>query len=220
MFDRIAPRYDLLNRLLSFGIDRRWRRRLVACLADRRIHKLCDLATGTGDQLVDLCRKLPAVHQAIGIDLAAEMMAFAEPKVAPFPARLVRGDGTRLPLRSESLDAITISFGIRNLPDTQAGLREMARVLKPDGTAAILEFGMPENAIVRTAYKLYFRRILPFIGGIVSGDKQAYRYLNTTVESFPYGSDFEDLMRSSGFNTVESERLTFGIAYLYLGRTS
>ncbi len=221
MFDRIAHRYDLLNRLLSMRRDVAWRKQLSELLPLRNDLRVLDLATGTGDVLLALRADCARVRTGVGVDMAGKMLALGKQKFEDTgnatALRMVRGDATCLAIASERFDVVTISFGIRNVIDVDAALREMYRVLKSDGRALILEFALPANPIMRWGYLLYFRNILPRIGGIVSGDSYAYRYLNQTVETFPYGEAFCDHMRSAGFTNVRSYPLTFGIAMIYQG---
>ncbi len=221
MFDRIAPRYDCLNRLLSLRRDVAWRKCMAQQLPAGGALCLLDLATGTGDVLLSLCAREPRVTTAVGLDISGGMLARARVKVArarPAAAcALVRGDATRLGLRDASFDAVTIAFGIRNVTNVDVALREMRRVLRPGGRALVLEFSLPAHALVRGAYLLYFRHVLPRIGGLISGDFQAYRYLNETVETFPFAAAFCALMTGAGFRDVCAIPLTFGIATLYLG---
>ena len=220
MFDRIAHRYDLLNRLLSFGTDVRWRKKMAKRLSDKSYPLILDLATGTCDQLISL-HKNTSIEKAIGVDRSYGMLEFGQQKIDELKLNdkitLVQGDATALPLKSNEFDAVTISFGIRNVIDVEVGLKEMARILKPGGKCLILEFGLPKNVIIRSSYLFYFRYILPLIGGLISGDSYAYNYLNKTVETFPYGNDFCELMEKSGFKTVSAKPLTFGVAYIYEG---
>jgi demethylmenaquinone methyltransferase / 2-methoxy-6-polyprenyl-1,4-benzoquinol methylase len=221
MFDRIAHRYDLLNHLLSFGTDCYWRARVARQLRDLDVRRFADIATGTADQLLALCHRCPELECAIGIDMSAKMLEFGQEKVVSdrtkAPLLLVHGDALHLPLRDNTVDAVTISFGIRNVVDVVGGLREMHRVLVPGGRAIVLEFSLPSWALFRNLYLFYFRHILPKIGGLISGDSHAYSYLNQTVETFPYGDAFCDLMREAGFATVSAKPLTFGIATMYCG---
>jgi len=220
MFDRIAERYDLLNRVLSFGRDIAWRNRLVRALPQRGNLHVLDLATGTADVLLACARRGPGVARGVGLDPSAGMLGHGARKIRRAgldgTLTLFQGDGATLPYADATFDATTIAFGIRNYADYEAGLREMHRVVKPDGRALILEFSLPANAAFRTLYLFYFRNILPRIGGLLSGDFAAYSYLNRTVETFPYGEAFCDKMRRSGFKTVEAHPLTFGIATLYI----
>lgn len=222
MFDRIAHRYDLLNRLLSFGRDIAWRKEIARNLPPGNALRVLDLATGTADVLLELGRQPGRIALGVGVDPSSGMLAFGRKKLAESGfsgiRALVRGDAARLGFQSEVFDAITIAFGIRNVDDPVAGLREMCRVLKPGGRALVLEFSLPGNRIFRLIYLLYFRHILPRIGGLISGDAAAYRYLNKTVEVFPYGEAFCRLMREAGFAEAEARPLTFGIATLYVGR--
>ena len=221
MFDRIAHRYDLLNRLLSFGTDVRWRKRLAAHLPAGANLEVLDLATGTADLLITMQRHCQRVARGTGVDVSFGMLSFGLPKLTALGLadrfRLVRGDAMCLPLPCERYDAVTISFGIRNVLDVPAGLREMCRILKPGGRALVLEFSLPGNALFRAGYLFYFRHVLPRIGALLSGDGHAYRYLNQTVETFPYGEDFCALLRDAGFREVKAFPLTFGIATLYQG---
>jgi len=220
MFDRIAPRYDLLNHLLSLNRDKAWRKRMGRLLPEGNNLSVLDLATGTGDQLLAL-HDTGTVSFGVGLDMAAEMMAIGMKKieVRGLADRLtmVRGDASVIPFADNSFDAVTITFGIRNLVDVRTGLTEMLRVLRPGGRALILEFSLPENRLLRRMYLLYFRHLLPRLGALISGDRQAYRYLNQTVETFPYGEDFCALMRNAGFGEVAAHPLTLGIATIYRG---
>lgn len=221
MFDRIAPTYDPLNRILSAGTDTRWRRRVARYLPKDRPLELLDLATGTGDLLIALCQAEPRIQRALGMDLSEGMLAVGRQKLQklhlPQATALETGDATKVPVDNESFDAVTIAFGIRNVDDVPASLREMHRILRPDGRAIILEFSLPRSRIMRGLYLLYFRRILPWIGARVSGDRYAYSYLNQSVEAFPYGEAFCQMMRDAGFVRVQAHPLTFGIATIYQG---
>jgi demethylmenaquinone methyltransferase/2-methoxy-6-polyprenyl-1,4-benzoquinol methylase len=221
MFDRIAHRYDLLNQLLSFGQDVIWRRKESRHLKDIPDQVVLDLATGTADLLIAVCQKNSQVKSGVGIDLAEKMLDIGKRKIAEknldSQLKLELGDAVNIPFSDNSFDAVMIAFGIRNVEDIHTGLLEMNRVLKAGGRVLILEFSLPQNRIIRSVYLFYFRRILPRIGALISGDKYAYGYLNETVEAFPYGKDFEDLMSSAGFTKIKSTPLTFGIATIYQG---
>lgn len=221
MFDRIAHRYDLLNRVLSMRQDVAWRKRLATLLPERDDLRVLDLATGTGDVLLTLRAASPRVRSGVGMDMSGKMIYIGKDKFEDSgqasALQMVRGDAMRIAAASTSFDVVTISFGIRNVLDVDAALREMHRVLKPGGRVLILEFSLPKNALLRWAYLLYFRNVLPRIGGLVSGDSYAYRYLNQTVETFPYGEAFAELIRSAGFTDVKMTPLTFGIATIYQG---
>jgi demethylmenaquinone methyltransferase/2-methoxy-6-polyprenyl-1,4-benzoquinol methylase len=221
MFDRIAGRYDLLNRTLSMGIDIGWRRELAGMLPARPALRVLDLASGTADVPLSLCEHNRDVLEVVGTDLSEGMLAIGADKVKAAcregQIRLQSGDAMAIPFEAESFDAVTISFGIRNVPDVSQCLREMARVLKPGGYGLVLEFSTPEIPGFKQAYLLYLRHVLPRIGAMVSGDAHAYRYLNQTIESFPYGQTFCDLMIEAGFSEVDAYPLSGGIATIYRG---
>ena len=219
MFDRIARRYDLLNRLLSARRDVAWRSLAAHLIRARGAREVLDVATGTADLLMEICRE-PSLR-GVGVDIAERMLEVGRDKVAAagMASRLTlqSGDAMALPFEAAQFDAVTIAFGIRNVSDVSQALGEMYRVLRPGGSLAVLEFSIPSGALFRRLYLWYFRRILPLIGSVISGDRHAYLYLNRTVESFPYGAAFEALMRGAGFGRVVALPLTFGIASLYLG---
>ncbi|MEK6578501.1 MAG: bifunctional demethylmenaquinone methyltransferase/2-methoxy-6-polyprenyl-1,4-benzoquinol methylase UbiE, partial [Bdellovibrionota bacterium] len=220
LFDRIAGRYDSLNRILSLGIDLYWRRVLSRSLAAKPI-KVLDLATGTADQIIDLVSVYPSIENAIGLDLSNGMLEKGRAKVldAGFEDRITlrEGDAQNLPFPESTFQATSISFGIRNIPDVALALREMLRVLVPGGQSFVLEFSTPRNRIFRTFYFFYLRHVLPQIGALLSGDSVAYRYLNQTIEGFPSGNEFCALMTKAGFVHIRARPLTFGIATLYSG---
>lgn len=221
MFDRIARRYDLLNRLLSLRQDVRWRKKLTEMLPDRPSLSVLDLATGTADVLLSLFRHSRKVEIGIGLDMAENMLRIGRHKVRQKHLNssviLFPGDAVRIPFSTATFDVITMAFGIRNVQDIPAALREMMRILKPGGRLLILEFSLPKNRYFRSLYLFYFRRILPSIGGLISGDRKAYGYLNKTVETFPYGQDFCQLMIEAGFQNVQDVPLTLGISSIYKG---
>ena len=221
MFDRIAHRYDLLNHLLSLGQDILWRRMVARRLARAGGRHVLDIATGTGDQMLAMCNRMPEIETAIGVDRSPQMLANGAPKIYGHhdadKMALVLGDALELPVRSQSICLATITFGIRNVTETGRGLSEIARVLRPGGQAVILEFSLPANRMLRRLYLFYFRNILPKIGGLISGDSHAYQYLNETVETFPYGAAFGKLMTDNGFSSVTATPLTFGVATVYQG---
>jgi demethylmenaquinone methyltransferase/2-methoxy-6-polyprenyl-1,4-benzoquinol methylase len=220
MFGRIARRYDIANLLLSFGIDRYWRWRLVRAVRRSQPTSVLDLATGSGDVAFALSRSLPAKTRIIGMDFCAPMLAQADAKKrAAGPDRhphlsFQLGDGLALPLADASCDAITISFGLRNLADRHRGLREMHRVLRPGGHLFILEFSQP-HAWLRPAYLFYLRRILPAIAGLVTGDRQAYVYLNESIELFPGRPELTREISAAGFTGIQASAFTGGIVALH-----
>jgi len=221
MFDRIAPRYDLLNRLLSFGRDTAWRRRLAVRLGDRSDQRILDLATGTADVLLTASRVSRTVRFGVGLDPAAAMLRRARAKTARrrLEDRLavLQGDATDTPFQDDCFDAVTVAFGIRNMADVPAALQEARRVLRLTGRLLVLEFSVPAHRAVRPAYLFYFRHVLPRLGAWISGHPSAYRYLNESVESFPHGEALCEAMAAAGFENVHAQPLTFGVATLYQG---
>ncbi len=222
MFDAIARHYDFLNHLLSAGIDRRWRTRAIRSLALTGRERVLDLCTGTGDLAIAAIDASPAAHRVVGIDFAGAMLQVGLEKVRARRldgrVSLVRGDATRVPAASGSVDAITIGFGIRNVQETAAACDEMARVLRPGGRLAILEFAIPTTPGVRHAYLWYFNQVLPRIGRIVSRHNAAYGYLPASVGTFATPDEFVKILRQSGFVEIGAVPLTFGIVYLYTAR--
>jgi len=221
MFDRIAHRYDLLNRLLSFRQDVAWRNKLARFLPNQENLSVLDVATGTGDVLITLKKKSSKISSAIGIDMAERMLEQGRVKLKKLKLEnaisLQKGDATDIQFPVNSFDAVTIAFGIRNVNNLDGALQSMYKVLKEKGKVLILEFSLPRNPLLKNIYLFYFRKILPKIGGLLSGDSYAYNYLNETVESFPYGEDFTKILHKNGFNNVRFYPLTFGIATIYHG---
>jgi demethylmenaquinone methyltransferase/2-methoxy-6-polyprenyl-1,4-benzoquinol methylase len=220
MFGRIASRYDLLNHLLSLNLDRRWRRRTVERVS--RIvpgagARILDLCCGTGDVLIELerHRRTPAV----GADFCHPMLTAAAAKLARAELRstLIEADGLKLPIADSSLDAITIAFGFRNFANYAKGLEEILRVLKPGGVAAILEFSQPRNRLFARVYDWFSTVLLPRVGGLISGSRQAYSYLPASIRKFPNADQLADSMYSAGFQRVEQELMTFGAVALHIG---
>ncbi len=221
LFDRISPRYDFLNHLLSAGMDIRWRRRVAKLAGEARPDVVLDLACGTCDQILAVLKAGDGIKLGCGIDMSEKMLQIGADKVANKHLDdricLTRADGQDLPLAGDTVDFATISFGIRNLPDPRRGLAEFRRVLKPGGTVAVLEFSLPTSRMVRMVYLFYFRWILPWVGALVSGDSRAYRYLNRTVEGFLHGKEFCAMLTDAGFGQVKMIPLSLGIATIYLG---
>lgn len=221
MFDRIAPTYDLLNHLLSFGSDFSWRRQAARCIDRRGALRVVDLATGTADLLIALLRECPDVSDAVGLDCSDEMLRVGREKVRKcglsHRASFVRDDATQTSLPAGGVDVVTMGFGIRNTPDARKTLDEIHRLLKPGGTAVILEFSLPANSIVRWGYLAYLRFIVPVIGAAVSRDWRAYRYLNQSIEAFHGPAVFCSMMEQAGFRSVSATPLTGGVASIYKG---
>jgi demethylmenaquinone methyltransferase/2-methoxy-6-polyprenyl-1,4-benzoquinol methylase len=219
MFDTIAGRYDLLNHVLSCNIDRRWRRALVAFAAVRDGERVLDVATGTADVAIEFARSSRA-GEIMGVDLSSRMLQVGREKLARqrLEGRIVlrEGDALALPFPDACFDAVTIAFGLRNLPDYARGVAEMARVAKPGGRVVVLEFLPPRGAAL-VAYRAYLSTFLPLAGRLVSGSKDAYRYLASSVRGFVSAEDVRSLLAGAGFARVESRRLTGGVAGLYRG---
>jgi demethylmenaquinone methyltransferase/2-methoxy-6-polyprenyl-1,4-benzoquinol methylase len=219
MFDRIAPRYDLLNRLLSAGTDVRWRRRAVDFLELEPPLRVLDLCTGTADLLVEALGR-DGRSSGLGVDLAQGMLLRGARKLErrglARRARLVGGDGESLPVKAGSFDAAVVGFGIRNVGDPARALAEVHRALRPGGRFVVLEFSMPGGLLGRL-YRSYFTAILPRVGSLVSGDASAYSYLPASVQKFPTAAAFGALMEQAGFADIRIQPLTFGIACLHRG---
>ncbi|MGA8028629.1 MAG: bifunctional demethylmenaquinone methyltransferase/2-methoxy-6-polyprenyl-1,4-benzoquinol methylase UbiE [Bryobacteraceae bacterium] len=218
MFAEIAPKYDFLNHLLSFNIDRWWRRTLrkrLASVLERHDAKILDLCCGTGDVLLNLQRV--AKGTLYGADFCHPMLVAAREKGA---RALFEADALTLPIASNALDAITVAFGFRNLADYAAGLVELHRVLKPGGVLAILEFSHPRGLLMRAAYGFYSRALLPAVGTLISGSREAYAYLPNSIRKFPQAEELRQWMNTSGFPETRYELLTGGIAALHLGTKS
>jgi demethylmenaquinone methyltransferase/2-methoxy-6-polyprenyl-1,4-benzoquinol methylase len=222
MFDRIAPRYDLINRLLSAGTDVRWRRRAVDALALPPGARVLDLCTGTADLLLEALRR-DTTRRGVGLDLSSSMLARAAAKVAQARmearARLVAGDAQRLPVRSGRFDGALVAFGIRNVGDPAAALSELSRVLRPGGRLVFLEFSTPRGLFGRV-FGAYSRHVLPRVGGWISGDRGAYAYLPASVARFATPAAFGALMQAAGFTAVRWQPLTGGIAHVFEGTRS
>ena len=220
MFARIAGRYDLANHLLSGGLDIGWRRRLLKAVGRHAPQDVLDLATGSGDVAFTLSHGLPAGTTIVGMDFCQPMLDQADLKKAALPAdrqaslSFRQGDGLALPLPDASFDAVTISFGLRNMADRHRSLTEMRRVLRPGGRMFVLEFSQPQ-AWVRPLYFFYLRKILPRIAGAVTGDYAAYVYLNETIEQFPDRAALAAEITAAGFSEVSATSLTFGTVALH-----
>ena len=222
-FAEIAPRYDLLNHLLSFNIDRGWRKALLRALNEKLQDpdaKILDLCCGTADVLIDL--QSASRSRILGADFCHPMLTAAQQKTKErgFTAPLLEADALHLPIADSSLDAISAAFGFRNLANYGAGLAELFRVLKPAGVLAILEFSHPPGLLMRTGYGFYSRFILPVVGRIVSGSNDAYAYLPESIRKFPRAAELKNMMSSAGFSDTSYQLLTGGIAALHLGRKS
>lgn len=220
MFGAIAPRYDFLNRLLSFGIDRRWRTKAVSLLKYQEGSRILDVATGTGDVALEIALRTPRSVKITGADFCKEMVDLGVVKVAasPYADRIdfKVAPCEDLPFADNTFDSITIAFGIRNVVDRRLGLAEMWRVLRPGGRMIILEFSTPRSQLFRQLYYFYFRRLLPIVGGLFSR-YNAYKYLPDSVLEFPSQEEFSRMMADAGFRSIQLHELTFGIATIYAG---
>jgi demethylmenaquinone methyltransferase / 2-methoxy-6-polyprenyl-1,4-benzoquinol methylase len=220
MFDAIAGRYDFLNHLLSAGIDRRWRRRAVEALALTGRERVLDLCTGTADLAIATVQATPGAARVVGVDFAAAMLGVGRAKIRQAGLHstlaLVRGDATRIPVRDGLFDAVTVAFGIRNVEDAGAACREMARVLRPGGRVAILEFAVPEAPIIGGLYLWYLHRVLPRIGRAVSRSSEAYGYLPASIGAFASPAELEKTLRQAGFVEISTVRMTIGSVCLYV----
>jgi demethylmenaquinone methyltransferase/2-methoxy-6-polyprenyl-1,4-benzoquinol methylase len=221
MFDQIAARYDLLNRLISFGLDRSWRRRLVAALrCDGRAARVLDVATGTADVALDIARLLPQA-EVVGLDPSRGMLDVGDQKIArrglEGRVRLVVGDAQAMgDFADDSFDAACISFGIRNVPDRVQGLREMGRVTRPGGKVCVLELSEPQGGGLAPFARFHVHHVVPALGSLLSGSRE-YRYLQRSIAAFPPPEVFAGLMREAGLVDVQVERMRFGAAHLYVG---
>lgn len=220
MFNRIAPSYDILNRFLSFGIDQSWRKAVAEELTTPQYQKILDTATGSCDLLLQIYKikmKAGQKTEIYGLDLSRGLLQQAQHKINKKGLNdiLLEGNAVFMPFKTSSFDAVTIAFGIRNVPEYKEALKEFARILKPQGRLIILEFSMPQNKLIKSLYLFYFRYVLPFFGGIFSGNKPAYQYLNTSAEKFPYGNEFAEIIINSGFKKIKVKPVTFGIATIY-----
>ena len=220
MFDAIAPRYDLLNRVLSAGIDQRWRARAIRSLQLTGRETLLDVCTGTAD--VALAGRSGGAARVLGVDFSGAMLSIGLTKVRAAGESqriaLVRGDAMRLPVPDASVDAATVAFGIRNVQRPEIACAEMARALRTGGRLAILEFGVPRIPGVRSLYRWYFNQLLPRVGRAISGHGGAYSYLPASVGTFPPPEEFMTILRRAGFDEIRADSLTFGIVYLYTAR--
>jgi demethylmenaquinone methyltransferase/2-methoxy-6-polyprenyl-1,4-benzoquinol methylase len=221
MFNNIARYYDFLNHFLSLGIDRRWRRKAIATLKDLQPKQILDVATGTGDLAIEAYAQLKP-EKIIGIDISTKMLDIGRTKLEKqkidHVITLEEGDSELLPFEDNSFDAVVVAFGVRNFANVEAGLREIYRVLRPGGQAVVLEFSKPKSFPFKQGYNFYFKHVLPGIGRITSKDKKAYAYLYESVQAFPEGEQFLDLLHHIGLKETTCTPLTLGICSIYTGR--
>ena len=219
MFDRISPKYDALNHMLSLNIDKVWRKKTAKIVSKTQPKAILDLATGTADLAIAMAKHNPQAH-IIGLDISGKMLEIGKEKVKlqnlENQIELHHGDAASLPFEDARFDAVTVAFGVRNFEDLSKGLSEMHRVLKTNGQAVILEFSLPERFPIKQLYNFYFKHLLPNIGKWVSKDGNAYSYLPHSVEKFPKPSDFCNILGSFGLKNCQIKPLSFGIATLYV----
>ncbi len=220
MFSAIAPRYDFLNKLLSFGLDSYWRKRAIKKLNPQPGQTILDLATGTADIAIEIAREIsPKTAKIIGVDFSPEMLVYGNKKIkaAKFEEtiELLEGKAESLEFKDHTFDSLAVAFGVRNFSDLEKGLLEMYRVLKPNGSAVILEFSFPKSLFLKRIYKFYFNKVLPLIGNLISRHNEAYTYLPQSVGQFPSGSELINILEKIGFKKANSRQLTFGIVTMY-----
>ncbi|AXT60844.1 bifunctional demethylmenaquinone methyltransferase/2-methoxy-6-polyprenyl-1,4-benzoquinol methylase UbiE [Aquimarina sp. AD10] len=217
MFDTISGNYDGLNRVISFGIDIKWRKKVVKLVHKTNPEKILDVATGTGDLAINLCKT--GALEIIGLDISAGMLNVGKDKIKAKDLdniiSMVQADSENLPYTDNYFDAITVAFGVRNFENLEKGLSEILRVLKPGGIFVILETSIPTKTPYKQGYKFYSTKILPLIGKLFSKDRSAYSYLSESAAAFPYGESFNNILRKIGFIDVEDKPQTFGVATIY-----
>ena len=219
MFNRISKKYDFLNHFLSMGIDKLWRKKAIRLLSEKPVESLLDIATGTGDFAIEALKLNP--KQVIAADISEGMLQVGKDKVKKKKIDHIisfeLGDAENLRFENDSFDAITVGFGVRNFENLEKGLADMYRVLKPNGQVAILEFSKPRKFPIKQLYHFYFLNILPFVGRIVSKDASAYTYLPESVQEFPDGQKFLNIMEKIGYKNIKQHPVSFGIASIYMG---
>jgi len=218
LFNDIAPSYDKLNHILSLNIDKSWRKRAVKRIVSQQPKEVLDIACGTGDFAIAIAKA--GVPKVTGVDISEGMLEIGRKKAQETGLNIEMhlDDSESLSLADQSIDAISVAFGVRNFEHLQVGLNEMFRVLRPGGMLCILELSVPQNPILLWGYKLYFLHLLPFLGGLVSGNKDAYKYLPVSVLNFPKPDAFCEMIRNAGFQQVEAHAFTFGLCRMYIGR--
>ncbi|TPN83021.1 bifunctional demethylmenaquinone methyltransferase/2-methoxy-6-polyprenyl-1,4-benzoquinol methylase UbiE [Aquimarina algicola] len=217
MFDTISEDYDGLNRVISFGIDIKWRKKVVKLIKNTNPERILDVATGTGDLAIHLSET--GASEIIGLDISEGMLEVGKQKInskkLDTTIKMVKGDSENLPYEDDYFDAITVAFGVRNFENLEKGLSEIYRVLKPEGIFVVLETSIPTKTPYKQGYKLYSKNILPRIGKMFSKDKSAYSYLSESAAAFPYGEKFNNILRKIGFIQVKDRPQTFGVATIY-----
>ena len=217
MFDDIAPTYDKLNHLLSLNVDKSWRRKAVKHIVSRKPQRVLDIACGTGDFTIALAQA--GVPELLGIDISEGMLEVGRKKVDELGLNIEMkvDDSESLTLADDSVDAVSVAFGVRNFEHLQQGLNEMHRVIRPGGEVCVVELSVPTNPLLLWGYKLYFLHVLPFFGGLISGNKGAYKYLPTSVLNFPKPPVFCQMLQAAGFSDVKARSFTFGLCRMFTG---
>ena len=217
MFDTISSKYDKLNRVISFGVDVKWRKKILKMVAAKKPNIILDIATGTGDLAILLSQT--NAHKIIGLDISAGMLEVGKQKIAhkklSDKIEMILGDSEKIPFDDNAFDAVTVAFGIRNFENLEIGLSEILRVLKPNGLFVILETSVPEKFPFKQGYLFYSRNVLPIIGNLFSRDKVAYQYLSDSASIFPYGEKLNNILQKIGFIDVKHLPQTFGVATIY-----
>ena len=220
MFDAISKEYDSLNRVISFGIDVKWRKRVVKIIGNSNPDSILDIATGTGDLAINLTKT--KASKIVGFDISQGMLQVGRKKIEKLQLtntiEMVLGDSENIPFENNSFDAITIAFGVRNFENLEKGLSEIYRVLKPGGTFVVLETSVPTKSPFKQGYRFYSTKVLPLIGKLFSKDKSAYKYLSDSAAAFPYGEAFNNILRKIGFIDIENKPQTFGAATIYIAK--
>lgn len=220
MFDTISNEYDGLNRVISFGIDVSWRKKVVEIIGKTNPETILDIATGTGDLAINLSKT--SASKIIGLDISEGMLSVGRKKIEKLQLNskieMVFGDSENIPFENNFFDAITVAFGVRNFENLDKGLAEIFRVLKPGGTFVVLETSIPTKTPFKQGYNFYSKQILPIIGKLFSKDKVAYKYLSDSAASFPYGNAFNNILQKNGFIAIECKPQTFGVASIYVAK--
>lgn len=220
MFDAISKEYDNLNRVISFGIDVKWRKRVVKIIGNSNPDSILDIATGTGDLAINLTKT--KASKIVGFDISEGMLQVGRKKIEKLQLtntiEMVLGDSENIPFENNSFDAITVAFGVRNFENLEKGLSEIYRVLKPGGTFVVLETSVPTKSPYKQGYRFYSTKVLPLIGKLFSKDKSAYKYLSDSAAAFPYGEAFNNILRKIGFIDIENKPQTFGAATIYIAK--
>jgi len=220
MFDTISKEYDSLNRVISFGIDIKWRNKVVEIIGKTNPETILDIATGTGDLAISLTKT--SAKKIIGLDISKGMLSVGRKKIEKLnlsnQIEMVLADSEEIPFEDASFDAITVAFGVRNFENLEKGLSEIYRVLKTGGIFVVLETSIPTKTPYKQGYKFYSTKILPAIGRVFSKDKVAYKYLSDSAAAFPYGESFNNILRKTGFIAIENKPQTFGVASIYLAK--